>query len=72
MHSGGIAKIFNDIDDLAEGDEITQGLLAGEKPDALAAVFCDISAKQFLGLKPSGKKMDVVDEGIPNSGRGQG
>jgi hypothetical protein len=38
----------------------------------LAAVFSDISAKQLLGLKPSGKKMDVVDEGVPNAGRGQG
>jgi hypothetical protein len=72
MHSRRIAKILGDIYDLAERDEISQGLLAGEKPDALAAVFSDISAKELLGLKPSGKKMDVVDEGLPDTGRGQG
>jgi len=54
MNGGGLAKVFDDIGDFAEGDEVTKRFLAGEKPDALAAVFGDVGAEEFLGLETGG------------------
>ena len=44
--------------------------MTGEKPDALAAVLGNVRAKEFLGLKASGEKMDIVDQGVVNGGCG--
>src|SRR5579872_3488688 len=70
MHGRRVAKILDDIRDLSERDKITERFLAGEKPDGLALVFRDISAKEFIGFKSGGEKMDVVNEGVADAGRG--
>src|SRR5580658_1300543 len=71
MYGRGIAQIGDDFLDLAERDEIAERFLAGEEPDALAAVFGDVGTKEFLGFEASGKKMDVVDEGVADVCRGK-
>ena len=71
MNGGSFAKIFDDIDDFAERDVVTERFLAGEKPDALAAVFGDVGAEEFFWFETGGKKMNVVDESVVDSGGGQ-
>lgn len=70
MHSRSIAQIGDYVLDFAERDEIAERFLAGEEPDALTPVFRDVSAKQFLGLKSRGEKMDIVNQGVVNGGCG--
>jgi len=54
MNGGGIAKVFDDIGDFAEGDVVTERFLAGEKPDALAAVLGNVGAEEFFRLETGG------------------
>ena len=70
MHGCSVAQIGDYVLDFAERDEIAERLLAGEKPDALPAVLGDVRAKEFLGLKASGEKMDIVDQCVVNGGCG--
>ncbi len=71
MQSCRIAQVGDDLFDFAEGDEVTERFLTGEEPDALTAVFGDVGAKEFLGLKSSGKKMNVVDQSVVDGGCGK-
>jgi hypothetical protein len=72
MQSRCFAQVGGDLFDFAEGDEITERLLTGEEPNALAAIFGDVCPKEFLGFKASGKKMNIIDEGVANAGGGEG
>ncbi len=70
MNGCGVAQVSDDVLDLAERNEITKRFLAWEEPDALAAIFSDVSAEEFLGFKAGGEEMDVVDEGVADAGSG--
>jgi hypothetical protein len=62
--SRGVAQVGDHLFDLAKRDKISKGFLAGKEPDALAAVFGDVGAEEFLGLEAGRKEMDVVDESV--------
>src|SRR4029077_10501534 len=72
MQSRCFAQVGDDVFDFAEGDEITERLLTGEEPNALAAIFGDVGPKELLGFKAGGKKMNIIDEGVANAGGGEG
>ena len=72
MHAGRIAQIRDDLCDFAERDEIAQRFLPGIKPDALAAIFGDVSAEELFGFKSGGEKVHVVYERVGDVGGSEG
>ncbi len=68
MQRRGVAQVGDDLFDFPKRNKIAESFLAWEKPDALGAVFGDVSAKEFLGLKAGCKKMNVVNESIADAG----
>jgi hypothetical protein len=54
MFRCGISEEGDDIFHPAEGNEIAKRFLARKKRDRFSAVFSDIGAEEFLGLKTGG------------------
>jgi hypothetical protein len=66
MKAGRFAKIGDDFLDFAKGNEVAELFLAGIEPDALAAVFSNVGAEKFFGLKSRGEKVDVIHKRVSN------
>jgi hypothetical protein len=61
-----LAKIGDDLLDLAEWNEVSKLFLARVEHNTLAAVFRNVGAEKFLGLKSRRKKVDVIHQGVSN------
>jgi hypothetical protein len=59
-----LAKIGDDLLDFAEWNEVSKLFLAGVEHNTLAAVFRNVGAEKFLGLKSRRKKVDVIHQRV--------
>src|SRR5690242_11825878 len=48
MQGRSVAQVGDDLLDFSKRDQITERLLSGKNPNALAAIFGDVSAKKLL------------------------